>query len=56
MKRGRTLRELFSFPGFSPEQGLVGKMGDPQARIVRRRRRGKKDRLFMLRVSLLSIL
>jgi hypothetical protein len=44
MKRGRTLRELFAFPGFTPERKLMGKMGDPQARIVTLRRREKKDR------------
>lgn len=49
MKQGRTLRELFSFPDFTPDPKLMGKMGDPQARIVTLRRLGKKDHL--LRVS-----
>lgn len=46
MKRSRTLQELFSFPGFIPQPLLKGKMGDPQARIVTLRRRGKKEHLL----------
>ncbi len=56
MKRGRTLRELFSFPGFVAEQKLIGKMGAPKARIVDLRRRGKKDDLFGMRRSLWQLL
>ena len=56
MKRGRTLSELFSFPCFTPERRLKGKMGDAKARIVTLRRRGKKEALFMLWITLLPLL
>lgn len=39
MKTGRTLRELFSFPGFVAMATLTGVFGDPKARIVTLRRR-----------------
>ena len=34
MKTGRTLQELFSFPGFRAKQNLRGIFGEPKARIV----------------------
>lgn len=48
MKHARTLRALFSFPGLAPRHTLIGIMGDPQARIVKLKRRGKKDRLLIV--------
>lgn len=56
MKRGRTLRELFAFPGFTPDPKLMGKMGDPQARIVTLRRREKKDHLLRMSDTLPQLL
>ena len=43
MKETRTLRELFSFPGFYAKQQLQGVFGDPKARIVELQRQ-KKER------------
>lgn len=42
MKSGRSLRELFSFPGFVAAATLCGEFGDPKARIVTLRRRKKR--------------
>lgn len=42
MKTGRSLRELFSFPGFVAAATLKGVFGDPKARIVTLRRRKKQ--------------
>ena len=42
MKHGRTLSELFSFPGFRARLQLSGLFGDPQARIVDLARRKKR--------------
>jgi hypothetical protein len=42
MKTGRSLRELFSFPGFVAAATLKGVFGDPKARIVSLRRRKKR--------------
>lgn len=42
MKEKRTLRELFSFPGFKAKEQLQGVFGDQKARIVELRRQ-KKD-------------
>ena len=42
MKSGRSLRELFSFPGFVAAATLKGVFGDPKARIVPLRRRKKR--------------
>ena len=43
MKEKRTLRELFSVPGFYAKQQLQGVFGDPKARIVELKRQ-KKER------------
>ncbi len=48
MKHVCTLRALFSFPGFVPSNNLIGIMGDPKARIVTLKRRGKKDCLLSM--------
>lgn len=45
MKTGRTLRELFSFPGFVANVTLTGVFGDPKARVVSLRRRKKWDQV-----------
>jgi hypothetical protein len=42
MKTGRSLRELFCFPGFVATATLKGVFGDPKARIVTLRRRKKR--------------
>lgn len=34
MKKVRTLRELFSFPGFINKRQLEGQFGDPKARTI----------------------
>lgn len=34
MKKNKTLRELFSFNGFVAKNKLIGKFGDPKARII----------------------
>lgn len=41
MKTGRSLRELFSFPGFIAGATLKGVFGDPKQRIVTLQRRKK---------------
>jgi hypothetical protein len=41
MKKARTLRELFSFPGFYTQRQLQGVFGDPKARIVQLKRQKK---------------
>jgi hypothetical protein len=43
VKETKTLRELFSFPGFYAKQQLQGVFGDPKARIVELKRQ-KKER------------
>jgi len=43
MKEARTLRELFSLPGFSVQGKLKGVFGDSKARIVELKRQ-KKER------------
>ncbi len=53
MKHVCTLRALFSFPGFVPSNNLIGIMGDPKARIVTLKRRGKKDCLLSMSERLL---
>ena len=42
MRKRRRLVDLYAFPGFRPRASVVGVFGDPQARIVRLERRGKK--------------
>jgi hypothetical protein len=42
MKTGRSLRELFSFPGFVAAATLKAEFGDPKSRIVSLRRRKKR--------------
>ncbi len=34
MKKNKTLRELFSFPGFKACNKLEGKFGDPISRVI----------------------
>jgi hypothetical protein len=34
MKKHKTLKELFSFPGFKAANQLEGKFGEPKARII----------------------
>jgi hypothetical protein len=41
VKKARTLRELFSFPGFYSQGQLQGVFGDPKARIVQLKRQKK---------------
>jgi hypothetical protein len=36
------LWDLYRFPGFSPEHTLSGIFGDPRARVITLKRRGKK--------------
>lgn len=48
MKTGRSLRELFSFPGFIAGATLKGVFGDPKQGIVTLRRR-KNRRVLLLR-------
>ena len=43
MKQARTLRELFSFPGFYAMNRLEGVFGDPKARIVELKRQKKEQ-------------
>src|SRR4051812_34888068 len=42
MRKPRRLDDAFRFPGFRPEATVRGIFGDPKARILRLRRRGKK--------------
>ena len=44
MKKARTLRELFSFPGFIAKHKLEGQFGDHKARTIVLERK-KKPRL-----------
>jgi hypothetical protein len=41
VRENKTLRELFSFPGFYAKQQLQGVFGDPKARIVELKRQKK---------------
>lgn len=43
MKKGKTLREIFSFPGFTNIRQLEGKFGDPKARIIILKRKKKQQ-------------
>ena len=38
----RRLADTYTFPGFRPQQTVQGIFGDPQARLIRLTRRGKK--------------
>ena len=42
MRKYRRLWDTYRFPGFSPSSTLRGIFGDPKARILGLRRRGKK--------------
>jgi hypothetical protein len=55
LKKAKTLRELFSFPGFYAQQQLQGVYGDPKARIVELKRKKKSDMLRMWK-KLLQVL
>jgi hypothetical protein len=55
MKKARTLRELFSFPGFINKRQLEGQFGDPKARIIVLDRK-KNRNLFRLRLYLQKLL
>ena len=46
MESGRSLRELFSFPGFVAAATLRGEFGNPKVRIVTLRRRKKGSIAF----------
>ena len=42
MPKHKRLWDLYRFPGFSPELNLSGIFGDPRARVIALKRRGKK--------------
>ena len=42
MKKARTLRELFAFPGFYSQRELQGIFGDQKARVVQLKRQKKE--------------
>jgi hypothetical protein len=42
MRKHKRLWDLYRFPGFSPEHTLSGIFGDPRARVIALKRRGKK--------------
>ena len=42
MQKRQRMVDLYAFPGFRPRAGVVGVFGDPNARVVRLERRGKK--------------
>jgi hypothetical protein len=43
MQKHKHLWDAYRFPGFSPEHTWSGIFGDPQARVIRLIRRGKKQ-------------
>jgi len=43
VKKAKTLRELFSFPGFYAQQQLEGIFGDPKARVFELKRQKKES-------------
>jgi hypothetical protein len=43
MRKNRRLWDAYRFPGFLPQHTVSGIFGDPQARIIGLRRRGKKQ-------------
>jgi len=43
MKKARTLREMFSFNGFTPKNELKGKFGDPKIRVIKLDRKKKQQ-------------
>ena len=42
MPKYKRLWDLYRFPGFRPEQRIIGLFGDPRARVISLIRRGKK--------------
>jgi hypothetical protein len=42
MRKRRSLSDLYLFPGFRPYKTLHGLFGDPNARVIKFNRRGKK--------------
>lgn len=42
MKTTKTLKALFSFPGFEAQRNLEGIFGEPQARVIRLKRQKKQ--------------
>lgn len=54
MKKKKTLRTLFSFPGFKAMGRLQGKFGDPKARIVELKRQ-KKRQIALAAVSVVEV-
>jgi hypothetical protein len=42
MRKGRTLSDLYHFPGCKPKKTVHGVFGDPHARVIKLVRRGKK--------------
>ena len=43
MAKHKRLWDLYRFPGFYPEHTVFGLFGDPRTRVIRLRRRGKKQ-------------
>jgi len=42
MIKYKRLLDAYRFPGFKPQQEVVGVFGDPKARVIRLKRVGKK--------------
>ena len=55
MKKSRTLRELFSFPGFIAKHQLEGQFGDHKARTIVLERK-KKHQLAQYAIHLIKII
>lgn len=51
MKKARTLRELFSFPGFIAKHQLEGQFGDHKARTIVLKRKKKPQLAQYARLS-----
>lgn len=56
MKKARTLRELFSFNGFTPKQQLEGKFGDPKLRILQLERKKKRQAALDVTLSIVAFM
>jgi len=42
MRKYKRLRDVYRFPGFNPQSIVKGLFGDPQALVIKLRRREKK--------------
>jgi hypothetical protein len=42
MRKHKRLRDVYRFPGFSPQSIVKGLFGDPRALVIKLRRRGEK--------------